>query len=58
MGEAKRRGTFEERKTEAIKNGRLTEVRREAQRQKTRDKQASLFAMQAYLRKLSEASTN
>lgn len=58
MGEAKRRGTFEERKAEAVRNGRFTEARRKAQRQKTRDKQAKLLAIRKYLRELSEASTN
>ena len=58
MGEAKRRGTFEERKAEAIRNGRFTEARREAQRQKTRDKQARLLAIKEYRRKLLEPSIN
>jgi len=37
MGEARRRGTFEERKAQAIAAGRLISRRREALRMKTRE---------------------
>ena len=40
MGEARRRGTFEERKAQAIAAGRLVSKRREVLRMKTREKQA------------------
>lgn len=40
MGEARRRGTFEERKAQAIAAGRLVSKRREVLRMKTRKKQA------------------
>ena len=52
MGQAKLRGTFEERKTQAIAAGRLTEVRRKMQSARRAGKRAAINAYLEFLRKL------
>lgn len=51
MGQAKLRGTFEERKAQAIAAGRLTEVRRKMQSARRAGKSS---ALKDYLRFLTE----
>ena len=54
MGQAKLRGTFEERKAQAIAAGRLTEVRRKMQSARRASKRAAINAHLDFLRKLQE----
>lgn len=55
MGQAKLRGTFEERKAQAIKAGRIPEVRRKQQSQARAARRAAINAHLEFLRKLQEA---
>lgn len=52
MGQAKQRGTFEQRKTEAIKAGRLPEVRRKLQAEDRANRRATKQAYLEFLRKM------
>lgn len=54
MGEARRRGSFEERKAEAIKAGRDPEVRRQEQRDKRIARANFKAEYIAFIRKLLE----
>lgn len=54
MGQAKLRGTFEERKAQAIKAGRIPEVRRKIQREARATRRATINAYLEFLRKLQE----
>ena len=58
MGEAKRRGTFEQRKAEAIKAGRIPELRRKQQRETRANRRAAIKAHLKFLRKLQESMYN
>lgn len=55
MGQAKLRGTFEERKAQAIAAGRIPEVRRKMQREARATRRAAINAHLEFLRKLQEA---
>ena len=52
MGQAKLRGTFEERKAQAIAAGRIPEIRRKQQSQARADRRAAINAHLDYLRRL------
>lgn len=52
MGQAKRRGTFEERKAQAIANRRDPEVRRLRQREERIARAAQKHAIREHLRRL------
>ena len=55
MGQAKLRGTFEERKAQAIAAGRIPPaIRRELQRQARADRRAAINAHLEFLRQLRE----
>lgn len=54
MGQAKLRGTFEERKAQAIAAGRLSEVRRRMQSARRAGKRAAINAYLELLRGLQE----
>lgn len=54
MGQAKLRGTFEERKAQAIKAGRIPEIRRKRQREARAARRADINAHLEFLRKLQE----
>ena len=52
MGQAKLRGTFEERKAQAIAAGRIPAIRRKQQSQARADRRAAINAHLDYLRRL------
>lgn len=54
MGEARRRGSFEDRKAEAIKAGRFPEIARMVRRGLSRQRAAKKQARLAYMRKFYE----
>ena len=54
MGQAKLRGTFEERKAQAIAAGRIPEIRRKTQREARAARRAAINAHLEFLRKLQE----
>lgn len=54
MGEARRRGSFEERKAQAIKEGRIPEIRRRLQRQSRSQRAEAKATYRAYIGKLLE----
>ena len=54
MGQAKLRGTFEERKAQAIAAGRIPAIRRKQQSQARADRRAAINAHLEFLRKLQE----
>jgi len=55
MGQAKQRGTFEQRKAEAIKAGRIPEVRRRQQAEVRANRRIAIQARLEYLKRLQEA---
>jgi hypothetical protein len=54
MGEAKRRGTFEQRKAEAIKAGRIPAIRRKLQREVRANRRKMIAEHLAFIRKMHE----
>jgi len=58
MGQARQRGTFEQRKAEAIKAGRIPELRRKQQRETRANRRAAIKAYLEFLRKLQESMYN
>ena len=54
MGQAKLRGTFEERKAQAIAAGRIPEIRRKLQSQARANRRAAINAHLEFLRQLRE----